>query len=409
MSFELNDFEEMMAKCSYCAFCQATCPVFLQDLLETHMPRARMSLAKACLVENTIPRTKHLEEILDRCLLCGNCERTCPAGIKVNDIVVAARKSMYKGKRKTFLERNFLNSFMQKRGMDWLHRTAFAVAKKIGRVPDGILNPRAQTFSKQFTGVFPAKGEKRATVAYFVGCATNSSYVETGKALLNVFTKNGIEVIVPEGLLCCGMPAIVEGDTETAYNMFMHNVRIFHKMEVDAVVTDCTTCGLMFKENGAKLAPAGTPLLEKVQGVAAKMWEATDYLNHLGLVDPPNQLDTKFTYHVPCHRAWSPTLAEAPRDVARQVPGAELCEMAEPESCCGAGGTFFVQHEELSGGIRGKKKAMIEDTGANTILTQCPACRGYLAAGCEEKVVMHPLDFLAQAYGVLDKTPQPKK
>lgn len=409
MSFDLNDFEEMMAKCSHCAFCQATCPVFLQDLLETHMPRARMTLAQACLVSHEVPRTKRLEKIMDRCLLCGNCERTCPAGVKVNDVVVAARKDLYKGKRKSAIERNFLSSFMQKRGMDWVHRVGFSLAKKMGKVPDGLLEPRADTFSQQFTGVFPAEGEKRATVAYFVGCATNSSFVETGKALINVYTRNGIEVIVPEGPLCCGMPAIVEGDVETAYNMFMHNIRIFHKMEVDAVVTDCTTCGLMFKENGVKLAPAGTPLVEKVQGVAAKIWEATDYLNHLGLVDKPAGLDLKFTYHEPCHRAWSPTLADAPRAVTKGIPGAELCEMAAPDACCGAGGTFFVQHPELSGGIRGKKTEMIEKTGADAILTQCPACRGYLAAGCEEKRVMHPLDLLAQAYKVHNKTPTPRE
>ena len=33
---ELSSYSEMMARCSHCGLCQATCPVYLEDLL--HRP-----------------------------------------------------------------------------------------------------------------------------------------------------------------------------------------------------------------------------------------------------------------------------------------------------------------------------------------------------------------------------------
>ncbi len=402
MSYELSSFKDLMAKCSHCAFCQATCPVFKADLLETHMPRARMKLAKGALVDGDVKKTRRLKKIMNRCLLCGNCAETCPANVPVNDIIIAARKELFGGKRKKYFERSVLNSYMANRGLNALQRFAYSAALKSGLIPEGLPGPSGDNFSKQYTGVFPPKGETRARVAYFVGCATNSSYVDTGRSVLNVFARNGIEVIVPEGLVCCGIPALAEGDTDTAYNMALSNVRILSELDVDAIITDCTTCGYMLKENAVKLAPADTPLMEKAVGVAAKVWEATDYLDSIGLTEPPPKLKATLTYHTPCHRHWSPTLADAPRNLTAQIPDADLKELEDPEACCGAGGSFFVQHQDLSNGIRCDKISQIEHTGARTVITQCPACRSYINAGAPEKHVMHPMDFLAQAYGPLN-------
>ncbi|MFH2100235.1 MAG: (Fe-S)-binding protein, partial [Pseudomonadota bacterium] len=97
---ELEKYTDAMAKCSYCAFCQAACPVFKEDLLETHMPRARMDILRAALLDGELANTRRVRSILDRCLLCGTCVRTCPAGVPVDDIVIAARSQVYGAGRK---------------------------------------------------------------------------------------------------------------------------------------------------------------------------------------------------------------------------------------------------------------------------------------------------------------------
>ena len=236
-------------------------------------------------------------------------------------------------------------------------------------------------------------------MAYFVGCATNAFYPDTGEAVLKVLGRNGIEIVLPDGLVCCGLPAMVDGDMETAREMMRENILILAEQDVDAVITDCTSCGLMFKDKAAKIFPADDPVLEKVDAIASKIWEATDYLNHMGLVDEPDAFPEDYTYHMPCHRSWSPTLDDAPRKLLADVPESRLVEMEHPGKCCGAGGTFFVEYKNLAEDIRSVKTGDIEKTGAKTVITQCPACRTYLSPALGEGRVVHPLYLLAKAYG----------
>jgi len=91
---DLRTYQSAMEKCCDCGFCQATCPVFLEDLLETHVARARMGLIRECLVEHSHPVTERLREVVNRCLLCTTCTRTCPARLPVDEIVIAARHEL---------------------------------------------------------------------------------------------------------------------------------------------------------------------------------------------------------------------------------------------------------------------------------------------------------------------------
>lgn len=119
----------------------------------------------------------------------------------------------------------------------------------------------------------------------------------------------------------------------------------------------------------------------------------------MGLVDQAPSLSGSFTYHAPCHRSWSSTVADAPRGLLEQVGGLERREMDDPEACCGAGGTFYMGNPETAQRIREKKALQIEKTGAEWVVTQCPVCRFYLSEVADEKEVIHPVGLLAKAYG----------
>jgi len=185
--------------------------------------------------------------------------------------------------------------------------------------------------------------------------------------------------------------------------MISVNVEILMQQKVDAIITDCTSCGMTFKVKTLKILSEDDPLRADATEVAAKFWEVTDYLNHIGLSMEPSQLPEKYTYHVPCHRGWTPTVNDAPRNLLAGVPHARLVEMGHPELCCGAAGGFFIEHKNLSEGIRSNKLEEIAQTGVHTILTQCPGCRYYLGASLKDHVVMHPISFLSRAYDILDK------
>jgi glycolate oxidase iron-sulfur subunit len=397
---EVKHYRDMMAKCSHCGLCQATCPVYLEDSLQTHLARARMDLIRAVLVEGSLPVTKRFREVLSRCLLCTNCSQTCPAGVVVDEIITAARNQVYQGKRRDPVRRQLLRRFMHQRGMRGLLGMAGSVAHKMGWTPEELPAPASKPFEKKFKGRIPAKGKARARVAYFVGCATNTLYPDTGKAVINVLAHNDIEVHIPEGLVCCGMPALAEGDLPLVQEMMRKNVPILAGCEVDAIVTDCTSCGLMFKAKAAKTLRDDDPLRPQAEALAEKVWEVTDYLNQIGLSDEPPSFSESYTYHIPCHRGWTPTLDDAPRSLLGKVPEAEFVELEEPDKCCGAGGTFYMDFKELATDIRARKLADIRQTGAKTVLTQCPACRSFLGTRLEHCQVTHPIVLLEEAYGL---------
>lgn len=397
---DLNDYKEIMEKCSYCSFCQATCPVYLEDLIETHVARSRLQIIKEALVENTIPVSKRVRDIVNRCLVCSNCRQTCPGDVPVDEIVIAARHRIYNGKRSNPLKRYVMKQVMDNRGESELLKHVEGVSGKLKINMDGVPHFSKVRFSELYEGNYPSGKETREKVAYFVGCATHTYYPDTGDAVMKVLANNGIDVIIPQGITCCGIPALTDGDIDTFQGLMKENVRILASLEVDAIVTDCTSCAMTLKEKMLKVIDTSDSLRPLAETLPFKIYEVTDYLNNIGLVGSQPELSENYTYHVPCHIHFSPTAMDAPPALLSNISGARYVALDSPTKCCGAGGTFCLDYKKLSKKIRSRKMADIQNTGAHTILTQCPSCRTYLSAGLgNDHQVIHPITFLSRAYG----------
>ncbi len=185
--------------------------------------------------------------------------------------------------------------------------------------------------------------------------------------------------------------------------MLKTNIKLFADLDVDAIITDCTSCGMMFKERAAKCFSEDDPFQEKIKVFNEKLYEITEFLQIEGLVALPNNLDNldvKWSYHVPCHRGWSPTVTDAPREVLAQLPGVELKEFPHPEQCCGGAGTFFLEHRETAEKIRDTRLEEINNTESDMVLTQCPVCRFYLGFKVKDREVTHPIQIIARSYGL---------
>jgi glycolate oxidase iron-sulfur subunit len=244
---KLENYEAIINKCSHCGYCQATCPVYLEDMLESHVARNRLNLINQVLILKTMPSTPRFREILDRCLLCTNCTQTCSSKVPVDEIIIAARAETGKstlGGLKSFV----MSKMLQQRGLTGLMGKAGSLVQKMGVAAREIPQLASKPFSQIYSGTIPAQGEQRGRVAYFVGCGTNFLYPDTGIATVQVLTRNGWEVEIPAGQVCCGIPAMAEGDLAAAREMVATNLNLFDLDNVDAVITDCTSCGMMIKE-----------------------------------------------------------------------------------------------------------------------------------------------------------------
>jgi glycolate oxidase iron-sulfur subunit len=398
---DLAYYRGLVEKCSHCALCEAVCPVYLEDLLETHVARARVDIIYQTLHKKSMPVTPRVREIIDRCLVCTSCTRDCGAAVPVHEIIISARAALYSGRKRDPLRDYFTRTMMEKRGIKGLPALMLAAAQALHFAPAGFPGVSLRTFDSLFHGSYPPGGKKRARVAYYTGCATNTMDVETGISVMKVLAHNGIEAVVPDRLVCCGLPALGEGDIASAQRMVRSNIAILAGLDVDAILVDCTSCGLMLRSEAVKLLPADDPLLAKAVAISAKVFEVSDYLDTIGLSVEPGPLAESYTYHMPCHRGWTPTLGDAPLHLLSKIPGLKYSAMEEPGKCCGAGGAFFMQYSDLSRGIRRRKLADISGTGADVVISQCPGCRSYLSAATGKNwKTAHPVTLLRRAYGL---------
>ena len=395
----LEDYEKIIEKCSHCSYCQSTCPSYLVEQSESSVAKNRLLIIKETLMHENLPFTPRAKEILDNCLLCTNCAQTCSSKVPIDDIIIAARiKTGQKGVGS--IKQFVMGKMLTQRGLTGALGKAGSIAQKLGIATKEIPQLASKSFDKMYSGTYTPTGEVKKRVAYFVGCGTNFIFPDTGEAVVKVLNHNGMEVIIPTGQVCCGIPALGEGDLEGARAMVETNIKLFAGLDVDAIITDCTSCGMMFKEKAAKCLPADDPLQEKIAAMTAKVWEVTDYLQNQGLEVPPGPLDITWSYHVPCHRGWSPTVKDAPRQLLAQIPGATLKELDHPEQCCGGAGTYFMEHRQVAEKIRASRLEDINQTEADAVLTQCPVCRFYIGFQVKDREVTHPIKILARAYGL---------
>jgi len=234
---------------------------------------------------------------------------------------------------------------------------------------------------------------KIGRVAFFPGCAVQYFQPEIGKATIAVLHAVGFEVIVPDGLKCCGRPLLSLGDRRAAEGLAAQNAALFETLKVDAIVTSCASCGLTFKKEYPALLPPGakTPAVLDIHEFLAGRIVVTDLA----------AVRRSVTIHDPCHLGRGQGLSRVVRDLLQTIPGISLIEMRDADRCCGFGGVMRITNRKLSDGIAGEKVRRIIESGASTVAAGCPGCRMQIADALRrhgsEIQTVHTVQILAEA------------
>ncbi|MBU1156642.1 MAG: 4Fe-4S dicluster domain-containing protein, partial [Proteobacteria bacterium] len=142
----LEQYREALERCSQCGYCQASCPVFSQELLESYTARGRTLLIKAALMDGILPVGKRTKEIVANCLLCGTCAHTCPGGLPLDEIFMAARNQLRPGGPAASLKRGLHRKLMEQRGHPGAMGKLGPLAKTLGLAPADLPQPAARPF-----------------------------------------------------------------------------------------------------------------------------------------------------------------------------------------------------------------------------------------------------------------------
>jgi L-lactate dehydrogenase complex protein LldE len=106
----------------------------------------------------------------------------------------------------------------------------------------------------------------------------------------------------------------------------------------------------------------------RATALAARCHELVSFLVDVrGMQTVSSGFKGRLTYHDSCSGLRELKVKAQPRQLLLSIPGVDLVEMLEPETCCGFGGTFCVKYPAVSTRMVENKTADIAATGADTL------------------------------------------
>lgn len=364
-----------------------------------------------------------LERIADECYYCKLCYNHCPYTpphqfeIDFPRLMLAWKKQMVRERGARFRDRLLIETdLLGKLGTllapvtNWALRSRLlrAVGERLMGVHRDrqVLPYQSQTLPRWWRrrrrGIPGDVGQASAKkVALFSGCLLNYQATEIGKAAIQVFERNGVQVAIPEQQ-CCGMPRLDLGDTDGIAQAARANAAALRPYldEGYEVVAPVPSCSLMLKREYPSLAPG-----KETDRLAQHTYDLCEYLMKL---KRSGQLNTDFVrkpgrvaYQIPCHL----------RDQNIGFKSKELLELTGAsvrvvERCSGHDGAWSAKVEFFSPSMSIAAKAVKDLTSepAELVASDCPLAAlqldqaGIAPQGLRRTV--HPIEILRDAYGL---------
>ena len=264
---------------------------------------------------------KRIEEISDKCLLCGKCTEVCQVGVDGPQMRLAQRAMRIYG-----INQHYSNI-------------------KAGEILDKI---------------------KRGKVLYFAGCMT---HLTPGilKATGSVLDRAGVSwtMMDPEGGLCCGRPMLMAGRKEQARELIRLNTSIIKGSGCDVLLLTCPICYRVFKEN------------YKLPGIYVVHHSVFfDELIHTQRLKFTRDETLRLAYHDPCELGRGCGIYDPPRSVVSAAGTLVEAGKNRVESvCCGGSlGSLSLSYEKRRDiTLASLQNLTVADPDA--IVTACPLCQ----------------------------------
>jgi L-lactate dehydrogenase complex protein LldE len=234
-------------------------------------------------------------------------------------------------------------------------------------------------------------------VALLVTCLVDLFRPTVGFAAVKLLEDAGCRVHVPRQT-CCGQPAYNSGAKAEARSIARQVIENFEPY--DYVVAPSGSCGGMLAHHYAELFRDDPVWARRARRLAMKTYELVSFLTDVLKVE---KVDASYagtaTYHDSCSGLRELGIKRQPRRLLGSVEGLAVTEMADPEACCGFGGTFCVKYTDISVDIVDRKLAEVESTGADLLLAGDLGClmnmAGRLARTGSKVEVRHVAEVLA--------------
>ncbi|MCL1811534.1 MAG: (Fe-S)-binding protein [Methanomassiliicoccaceae archaeon] len=359
--------QQELTACLQCGYCISVCEAHEQTPWESVTPRGKIyylnQLTSAGGVDKLLKREVSLNpyfvDAMYKCTGCGNCEEVCHANIPLVEFWETVRK---------WLVDEGVGPMSAHKGM----------AKKVGEVH----NPYGEPPSKRGDW-WPAEVEKAEVpdVLFFAGCTGSYRQQAVPQMGVRVLDRAGVKInTLGSEEWCCSSPLLRTGTHKHSLECAEKVVEGADGMGAKDMVMTCSGCYKTVSTDFGKFyAKTGQNVYHFSQYAEKLIAERKLPLNH--------EFKAKVTYHDPCHMGRHMGVFDAPRNVLKKIKGIELVEMdrnRENSRCCGAGGGYKSQYNDMAVNIAAERVRDAEETGAEVLVTCCPFCVLNLMQGAKQ-------------------------
>ena len=329
--------------CYQCGICDVVCP----------WNRVTSFSMRKIVRQATFGLTAIEQEDIWRCTTCGTCPQRCPRGVNQIEAGVSLRK----------------------------------IATEYGVFPDSVAPIVTVSGSLMAEGnPFDIERGKRADwaqglpvktfaegteILYFPGCylSYDPRLKKVAAATAHILDKAGVDfgILGPEES-CCGESIRKTGNESLFKHLAKQNIKAFIDRGVKKILVSSPHCYHTFKNEYPEF---------NVNFEIVHIYQFLRDLMNDGRIAPVREYEKKITYHDPCYLGRHNGIFDAPRDVLKQVPGAELTEMAENREnsfCCGGGGGRIWMETPKGERFSDLRLKQAVDVGAEVLVTACPYC-----------------------------------
>ena len=321
--------------CPNCGVCIDACPM---NVKKANIKDATVYLNRQIRRGNE----KRIEEISDKCLLCGKCTQVCQVGVDGPALRMAQRSI---------------------RHYDY--------------VPDyGNIIVSGSAASEAFSGSSSPEVSGIVTdafagsrVLYFAGCMTALT-PSISRATESLLKKAGVSYsfMDRDGGLCCGRPLLMAGRYDQAREIIKKNRDLIKASGADTLLLSCPICYKIFSEH------------YKLEGI--RVVHHSVYFQELIAAGKlsVSRGEERLVFHDPCELGRGSGIYEQPREALSCAGTLVEAAKSHGESiCCGGSlGSLtlsFAQREPIT-------RASLENLCADSpdrIVTACPLCRSTFA------------------------------
>lgn len=418
---EIFNFAETTDPCIKCAKCIPVCTIYQVNADEVTSPRGFLDLLGAYQNGN-LELDKNAKDIFESCFLCTACVEVCPKDLPTDMVIEQVRADIADKFGIALFKRVFFYLLR--------HRTIMDIAFKLGYVfqtcgfkikaEQTSIKPRFNLPLIKKDRLLPAMGKTsflnkypenienggKRKVAIFIGCLANYNYTNIGDSLLKVLKELEIDAFLAKGQKCCSAPAYFTGDFNTVDALAKENIEYFESFidSVEAIIIPEATCSAMIKIDYEHYFHDQPEWQERAVNLKSKIYMATEWLeketNLHEILKTRGKNDVLVTYHDPCHAKKMQGVFEEPRKLIKD--NYNLVEMSDSNQCCGFGGVTMQTEKFHFAEAAGKPKAaMIRETKAKYVSSECSACRMQLTNAMFEAdvdtIFKNPIELIADA------------